>query len=148
MAKKKETIKALKEKRIYRRGNQIAIIEDRRCKPQKMKKPKGKVPEALKKHQFKKGNKPPKKEKSTGGITLLQRVREMLLMKSRDESGKFNTNLDQAAIAYIQQMKAGSFAHLKEILDREEGKSPLKNPQQGENVKWYVGIPVDGPDAP
>jgi hypothetical protein len=46
-------------------------------------------------------------------------------------------------------MKAGSFAHIKEYIDREEGKVPSRIAgANGESIKTYIGLPVEGDDAP
>jgi hypothetical protein len=49
------------------------------------------------------------------GKTLLTIIRQKL--KARGES-------EEVAEAYITAMKGGSFAHLKEYIEREEGKVP------------------------
>lgn len=79
--------------------------------------------------------------------TLYGRIRSILSDKRTD--GKPGTRLDAAADAYVSQMESGSFIHLKEIIDRQEGKIPNRIANaDGTNLKAYIGIPVDGPDAP
>jgi hypothetical protein len=87
------------------------------------------------------GKRPPK------GQTLYGRLQEIL--RTRRTDGKQGTRLDAAAEAYVRQMESGSFIHLKEVIDRQEGKVPNRVANaDGSNMKAYVGIPVDGPDAP
>jgi hypothetical protein len=99
------------------------------------------------------------------GKRLLTRVREVLgersLVPKRDENGKImldgnghtifceNTRFDDVADAFVRRMEAGDFPHIKEYIDREEGKSPnvlaILDPDM---LKQYVDMPTEGPDAP
>lgn len=62
--------------------------------------------------------------------TLLKRVRELLTPEE----------LDAAAKAYIKQLKAGSFKHARELIERDEGRVPqmieLQPPIQKEPFDW------------
>lgn len=80
--------------------------------------------------------------------TLMGRVRQILKMKSRMVPG--NTRLDDVAEAFVMAMTSGSFVHLKEYIDREEGKVPTRLADaEGGNLKLYVGMPTDDdPNAP
>lgn len=90
------------------------------------------------------GNGLPKGRKKT----LMGRVREILRQKSKFKDG--NTQLDDVAEAFVMAMMSGSFVHLKEYIDREEGKIPTRLADaEGGNLKLYVGMPTDGdPNAP
>lgn len=105
-------------------------------------------PPQLKKHAFSSSNQP-KNNGRKPGRTLLSRVKEVLTETSRTPGGRYNTRFDDCADAYVKQMEKGSFIHLKEYIDREEGKVPnrLAN-ADGKNIKQYVGMPIDGEDAP
>jgi hypothetical protein len=80
--------------------------------------------------------------------SLLESIQKVLAMPST-KAGKGPSRLDVAAEAYVEAMEAGSFVHLKEVLDRQEGKVPTRvGNADGTNLKGYVGIPVDGEGAP
>ncbi len=85
-----------------------------------------------------------------GKQTLLARVREMLRERCKNSDGKTVTRFDLAADAFIQAMTNGSFHHLKEFIEREEGKVPVRHAgADGETLKMYVGMPVeDEKEAP
>lgn len=73
------------------------------------------------------------------GPTLLSVVRTLLAANG----GK---GLKGAAQGYTKQMKRGSFAHLKEYIEREEGKVPdrIAGPDGGTPVlKILKGVSVD-----
>lgn len=89
------------------------------------------------------------------GKRLLTRVKELLAelskIRSKNPDGTPNTRFDDAADAFVQKMEEGSFIHLKEYIDREEGKVPTRHADaDGKNLKLYVGMPVEDtdPDAP
>jgi hypothetical protein len=52
------------------------------------------------------------------GRTLLKTIRDLLYERGDPEA------LEKIANGYIDAMKRGSFPHLKEFIDREEGKVP------------------------
>lgn len=66
------------------------------------------------------------------GRTLLSVVRQMLA----DSDGMA---LEEVAAKYVEAMKKGSFPHLKEYIDREEGKVP-------DRIANADGSNLDGPD--
>lgn len=91
------------------------------------------------------------------GKRLLTRVRELLSVTKMNpdgtvklnEDGTPQTDFDRAAKAYIKAMCKGSFVHLKEFIDREEGRVPHVISGLEENqIKVYVGLPVEGEEAP
>ena len=53
------------------------------------------------------------------GRTLITVIRKQLRGANMDEA-----ELEAAALAFVAKMKEGSFPHLKEYIDREEGKVP------------------------
>lgn len=83
------------------------------------------------------------------GKRLLTRIKEILNERSKKPDGRRNTRFDDCAEAFVTAMEAGSFIHVKEFIDRQEGKVPTRVADaDGNKLKMYVGIPVDGPDAP
>jgi hypothetical protein len=54
------------------------------------------------------------------------------------------TVMDSAAQGFVNMMIGGNFAHLKEYLDRENGKVPTRVADaEGKSMKMYVGVPTD-----
>lgn len=99
-------------------------------------------------HIFRKGQPAPHRNLKgrPTGKTLYTMIREKL-EEVVEEGGK--TMLEVCASAYIRQMKKGSFVHHKEIMDRQDGKIPTRVANaDGENLKMYVGMPIDGDEAP
>lgn len=85
------------------------------------------------------------------GKRLITRVKELLCERSKLPNGEANTRFDDVANVFVQQMESGSFVHMKEYIDREEGKVPTRlSDAEGKNIKLYVGMPVsdDDPEAP
>jgi hypothetical protein len=75
------------------------------------------------------------------GRTLVNVIRELLRKPNGDES-----ELIACAEAYIGEMKKGSFAHAKEIMDREDGKptQPLELTASGKpTYKLVKGVSLD-----
>lgn len=72
----------------------------------------------LKPHQWPKGHCPNPGGRPKGR-TLMSVIREKLSTPDGDES-----RLENAAVAFIEAMEAGSIQHLKEYIEREEGKVP------------------------
>jgi hypothetical protein len=63
------------------------------------------------------------------GRTVLSRVREILEDEAEGQA---------VAVAYVGAMKCGSFQHLKEVIDREEGKVPDRVANaDGSNLEQY-----------
>lgn len=87
--------------------------------------------------------------KNPQGKRLLTRIREVLKERSTNPRKKGRTRFDDVAEAFVKEMEKGTFIHTKEFIDREEGKVPttVQNPD-GSNIKMYVGVPIDGEDAP
>lgn len=94
------------------------------------------------------GIRPPAKPGGKIGKTLMNRVRELLAERSLNADGRYNTRFDDVANAFIRSMETGSFVHLKEFIDREEGKVPNRVADaEGKNLKLYVGVPVGEGDT-
>lgn len=93
---------------------------------------------------------PPTKKVQAAPKTFLDHVKKLLGEKSRKENGDYNTRLHDAADAYAKMMESGSFVHVKEFIDREEGKVPSRiSDAEGKNLKLYIGMPIDDePGAP
>jgi hypothetical protein len=92
---------------------------------------------------------------STGGAgprgkRLLTRIKEILNERAikQDENGNIigNTRFDTVAHSFVEAMENGSFAHLKEFIDREEGRSTSGT--NNVDVKMYINMPTEGPEAP
>jgi hypothetical protein len=85
------------------------------------------------------------------GVTLLQRIRDLLRERSLNENSRYDSRFDEIANAYVRAMEAGSFVHLKEFIDREMGKVPTRVADaDGKNLKMYAALPIkdDDPEAP
>lgn len=87
------------------------------------------------------------------GKRLMTRIKEVLGERSlRDDpetGGKcINTRFDDVADAFVRQMEGGNFQHVKEFLERDEGKVTEKIALVDDAVKMYVDTPTEGPDAP
>lgn len=84
------------------------------------------------------------------GKTLFNRIVQRLAERSVKADGSANSRLDDVADAYVMAMEAGSFVHIKEVVDRQEGKVPNRIAgADGENLKLYIGMPVgDAAGAP
>lgn len=106
--------------------------------------------------KYKKGYKKPEKLKMTRkakpSMKLLARAREILGETShRKVNGRRVecTRFDKVAEAFVRAMEAGSYVHMKEYIDREEGKVPTRIADaDGSNLKMYVNMPTDGDEAP
>jgi hypothetical protein len=130
---------------------------DRKLRVKKPRKPrvvdeKSKLPEALQANQIKPGEvRNPGGQKP--GQTLMSRVREMLCERSvyvdpvTGEKRK-NTRFDDVADAFVRRMEAGEFQHVKEYIEREEGKVKQKIDLDVSAIKLYEDTPTDGPEAP
>lgn len=108
------------------------------------------LPKELEPFKFKKGNQLAKNRNNIGS-SILTRIKHTLKERSkREDAPKDRTRFDDAAEAYVRQLEAGSFIHFKELIDREEGKVPNRIAgADGDNVKVYVGVPLDDdPEAP
>lgn len=80
------------------------------------------------------------------GPRLLNCIQKELDTRSDNE---YLTRREKAAMAYVDEMEAGSFAHHKEILDREEGKVPSRMATaDGIPLKAFIAMPLEGDDAP
>lgn len=79
------------------------------------------------------------------GKTLMSRVREIMKMPSnRNGAPRGWTRFDDCSNAFVMAMETGSFVHMKEFIDREEGKVPTRlSDADGGNLKLYVGMPID-----
>jgi hypothetical protein len=83
------------------------------------------------------------------GKTLLTRIKEILNEKSLRTDGRYNFRFDDCAEAFVRAMEAGSFIHMKEFIDRQEGKVPQRIADaDGNKIKLYVGVPLEGDEAP
>ena len=90
---------------------------------------------------------PPKKRQQ--GKSLFTRIKELLRERSVTPQGKYNTRFDDVANAFVKSMEDGSFVHLKEFIDRDEGKIPNRHANaDGSNIKAYIAMPVDGDESP
>ena len=79
--------------------------------------------------------------------SLYQRVRHILRQPRLD--GGHGTRLDAAAEAYVRMMEQGSFIHLNAFIERQEGKVPTRIADaDGNSIKLYAGVPIDGEQAP
>lgn len=82
---------------------------------------------------------------------LLARIKAMMGTKGFDMNGKQKLRREIVADAFIREMERGSFPHVKEFIEREEGKVPNRVADaHGENLKLYANLPTDDndPDAP
>jgi hypothetical protein len=113
-------------------------------------KPLGKKPLPAGLVQFNRENGPPSKGMTkAAGKTLMKRIQELMRLNSKDADGKYNPQQDIIARAFIRAMETGSFNHLKEYIDREEGKIPQRIAgADGKNIKLYVGVATEGEEAP
>lgn len=74
-------------------------------------------------------------------VTLMSEVKRLLKLR---KSGSEVRRLEFVAEQFIRMMESGSFAHMKEYIEREEGKVQSNmNLTADKDVKAYVGIPVD-----
>lgn len=83
-----------------------------------------------------------------GKLKLMTVIYEMM---HRAEDGQNYAEMKKVAKVFISQMKKGSFAHVKEYLDRSEGKVPNRIADaEGKKIKLYANMPVndDDPNAP
>ena len=103
------------------------------------------LPAGFKKAQFQPGQSGNPK----GGrprTTVYGAIQKMLDRKSPTGKG---TRRDDVAEGFVKAMEGGSFVHAKEIIDREEGKVPNRIAgADGENIKLYAGMPLEGEEAP
>ena len=87
---------------------------------------------------------------ATTGKRMLTRIREVLSMSAVkvDDFGcpLGETRLDTAAMAYVDQMEAGSFIHTNAIIEREDGKIGV-NQMTAPQIKMYINMPTDGEEA-
>lgn len=99
-------------------------------------------------HLFQPGHAPVGKRKVGNGYpSLLTRIKKIL--KQRSTRFPNGVRADDVAEAYIRAMEQGSFVHLKEFIDREEGKVPTRIADaDGGKMKAYVGMPLEGDQAP
>lgn len=85
------------------------------------------------------------------GKTLLSCVKEELDSASEQltSDGFYLTKRQAVAQSLVKMAMLGSFAHQKEIMDRENGKVPdrVAGPD-GDDLKLYIGMPLDGPNSP
>lgn len=80
------------------------------------------------------------------GKRLLTCIKELLQQHvPQDKEGK--TRMDAAAEAFVTAMVGGSFAHLQEFMNREEGRVG-GTPADAVPVKLYVEMPIEGKEAP
>lgn len=81
---------------------------------------------------------------------LLSRIQTKLREASKKKEGITNQQrVDDAAEAFVMAMEGGSFIHMKEMLDREEGRVATRVANaDGTPIKMYMGMPVDGDQAP
>lgn len=91
----------------------------------------------------------PRERPGNRGKRLLTQIKELLRMKSLNpKAGKGDTRLTEAADAFVRAMELGSFPHLKEFIEREEGKVAQKiSNADGSNIKLYAGMPVSDSDG-
>jgi hypothetical protein len=125
---------------------------ERRVVTRRQKKPKvegqvSKLPAALRENQIK-PNEVRNPAGAPPGMRLMTRIREILGEKSLLPDGRYNTRFDDVADAFVRQMETGSFPHMKEFIEREEGKVTQPIDLNPSAVKMYEDVPVDGPEAP
>jgi hypothetical protein len=83
------------------------------------------------------------------GKRLLTRIKEILNEKSKLPDGRRSTRFDDCAEAFVNAMEQGSFIHMKEFIDRQEGKVPNRVADaDGGKIKMYIGVPLEGDEAP
>lgn len=103
-----------------------------------------KIPPAFERNKIKPGE--VRNPNGRPGRSLLEQIKAEL---KKIPAGTRKTRLEIVAEAYVEQMESGSFAHSKEIIDREEGKVPTRLADaDGTPLKQFIGLPTEGADAP
>jgi hypothetical protein len=83
------------------------------------------------------------------GKLMITRIKELLNERQRNEDGSFTYRYDVVAEAFVKACESGSFYHLRELIDRIDGRVPSRiGNADGENLKGYIALPLEGPDAP
>lgn len=83
------------------------------------------------------------------GRRLTTVIRDLLKQRSKKNDSNKIKRIDDVAEAYVAAMERGEFQFIKEYIERDEGKVPMRLADaDGEKVKLYLGMPLEGEGAP
>ena len=81
----------------------------------------------LKKYQFKKGQSGNPSGRPKGTLNIMNRLRKRLMMRVLDGTREDEQVIDQVIDSMVNELLAGNFKFMKELLDRDEGPIPKEH---------------------